>query len=160
MSNDYVTVPREPTLNPMRCDHCRVTYDDRQPGSLCRICDREIAAAQPVAAEPAWFVVETPGADFDWSFFKTEAEARYATHRGDGSDPVITPLYTHAEPVAEAQPALPTQEQIMRLADEYSFSRSRLETCEPYDRRYQRQECDEARAALQAALSALPKEQP
>lgn len=55
---------------------------------------------------------------------------------------------------AEAQPALSTQEQIMRLAEEWG------DACMDWGAGVRAKQMLEARAALQAALSALPKEQP
>jgi len=33
--------------NPMRCGKCGVVFADRQPGSLCPLCFRELEASQP-----------------------------------------------------------------------------------------------------------------
>ena len=64
-------------------------------------------------------------------------------------------LYAYENPAADTpvyftRPIDP--QEVMRLADEYSFARARLETAEPYERRYARQECDEDRAALARAV--------
>lgn len=41
-------------MNPMRCDYCGITWDDKQPGSVCSSCLRELNPAQPSAEPVAW----------------------------------------------------------------------------------------------------------
>jgi hypothetical protein len=48
---------------------------------------------------PAWYVVHTPGADFDWSFFETLEGAEEIQREAEENDrPEIIPLYRRAKP--------------------------------------------------------------
>lgn len=76
--------------DPMQCEHCGIQFPDKQPGSLCPKCHREVTRAEAEKAEPvAWYLPFDDG--YDSLFRDHRTVMKYAA--GDWSEWI--PLYAH-----------------------------------------------------------------
>lgn len=63
------------------------------------IVNEALAQAEP--SEPAWYAIETPGADCDVTFVTTRGEAIEYLEHPDDFDEKVVPLYTHPQSVKD-----------------------------------------------------------
>ena len=120
--------------NPMRCGKCGVKFADRQPGTLCPLCFRELEASQPAQEPFGWLEPETE--NFISNRQKLEMPEDAASY--------VVPLY--AAPLSDQA----WQDRIMELADDYSKAtlEMALQKIHPGD-------LMRARAALEAEVRKL-----
>jgi len=82
------------------------------------LIERHDSDAGEAEQKPAWYMIETDGADFDYTFFRTLDEAIDYLDCPPEARPTITPLYTHPAPAAPASDGGELANHLVAIAEE------------------------------------------